>query len=255
MPEPTVYFIGAGPGAADLITLRGKAILERADVVIWADSLVNPEVLGWARPNANVHASSAMTLEEQVAVMVAAASAGRVVARLHTGDPAFYGAINEQMRALDAAGVTYAIVPGVSSVSAAAAALGTELTAPEVSQTVILTRAAGRTPVPAAEALSGLAGHQATLVLFLSAGLAERAVADLIAGGYPPETPAAVVYRASWPDEMIVRVPLAELPGALRAAGISRQALILVGQALAAPEKSSLLYDPGFSHGWRGQEG
>ncbi len=237
-----VYFIGAGPGAADLITLRGKAILERAEVILWADTLVNPEILNLARPAARIYPTGGMALEKQVEVMVEAVKSGQVVARLHTGDPSIYGATREQMRALDTAGVAYAVVPGVSSVFAVAAALKTELTQPEVSQTVILTRAAGRTPVPPSEALKGLAAHRATLVLLLSANLLEGAVAELLAGGYSPDTPAALVYRASWPEEKILRTPLSEISKAAKEANINRQAILIVGEALAAGATRSRLY-------------
>lgn len=260
-PAPGVYFIGAGPGAPDLITVRGREILAAADVVVYADSLVPPDLLRWARPGAAVHGSSGMTLEAQVALMREAVAAGRVVARLHTGDPALFGALQEQMAALAAAGVPYRVVPGVTAATAAAAALGVELTVPGVTQTVILSRAAGRTPVPERETLRRLAPHGATLCLYLSAGLLEEAAEELLAGGYPPETPAALVHRVSWPDERIVRCRLHELPAVAAREGIRSQAMVLVGEALAYPrpegaaEVRSRLYHPGFGHACRRADG
>lgn len=256
-PAPGVYFIGAGPGAPDLITLRGREILGAADVVVYADSLVHPDLLRFAAPAAEVHGSSRLTLEEQVALMREAVAAGRVVARLHSGDPALFGAIQEQMAALAAAGVPCRVVPGVTAATAAAAALGVELSVPGVAQTVILSRAAGRTPVPEREALRRLARHRATLCLYLSAGLLETAVAELLAGGYPPGTPAALAHRVSWPDERLVRCRLHELPERAAREGIRNQAVVLVGEALAypgaagGPAARSRLYHPGFGHAFR----
>ncbi|TAK31632.1 MAG: precorrin-4 C(11)-methyltransferase [Chloroflexota bacterium] len=254
-----VYFIGAGPGDPELLTIKGKRIIETADVVIWADSLVNPEVAGLARSDAEVYGSASMSLEEIVAIMVRAAREGMTVARVHTGDPAIFGAILEQMAALEREGVAYSVVPGVSSLFAAAAALQTELTAPEVAQTVIITRAAGRTPVPERESLRSLAAHRATLALFLSAGMIEKAVVELIEGGYESSTPAAIVYRASWPDEQVIRGTLGEITALGRQSGIVQQALILVGQALdpalkSADAQRSRLYDGSFAHGRRGKK-
>ncbi len=247
-----VYFIGAGPGAPDLITVRGRAILAAADVILYTDSLLHPDLLRWARPGARIHGSSGLTLEEQVTLMKEAVTAGRAVARLHSGDPSLYGALQEQIAALRAEGIPFQVVPGVTAATAAAAALGVELTVPGVTQTVILSRAPGRTPVPEGESLRGLAAHQATLCLYLSAHLLPAAVAELIEGGYPPETPAALVYRASWPEETVVRCPLGALPEQAARAGIRRQAVVLVGRALAFPEAArSRLYDPGFGHGYR----
>lgn len=255
----SVYFIGAGPGDPELLTIKGKRIIETADVVIWADSLVNPEVAGLAREGAEVYGSASMNLDEIVALMVRAAREGKTVARVHTGDPAIFGAILEQMAALERQGVGYSVVPGVSSLFAAAAALQTELTAPEVAQTVIITRAAGRTPVPERESLRALAAHQSTLALFLSAGMIEQVVAELIQGGYNPNTPAAIVYRASWPDQKVVRGPLGEIAALCRQSGITNQAIIFVGQALdptlkSADAQRSRLYDGSFAHGWRGKK-
>jgi precorrin-4/cobalt-precorrin-4 C11-methyltransferase len=251
-----VYFIGAGPGAPDLITLRGRAILERADVIIYADSLVDPQLCDCAQPAAEIYGSSSLTLEEISERMIAAAQAGKVVARLQSGDPAIYGAIHEQIARLDAAGIPWSIVPGVSSAFAAAAALGVELTVPEIAQTVILTRISGRaSPVPATEELRALATHRTSLILFLSISHIQRVVTELLDGGYPPETPVAVVYRVSWPDEAVIRGTLVDVLPKVRAARWKKQALILVGAALADgsgyAERRSRLYAPDYSHLFR----
>jgi len=258
MTAGMVYFIGAGPGAPDLITVRGRAIIEQADLVLYADSLVQASVAGLARkPTARIVGSAELHLAQLVALMVEAAQAGQVVARVHTGDPALYGAIHEQMAALDEHGVPYAIVPGVTAAFAAAARLGVELTVPELTQTVILGRVAGRTSVPEREALPALAAHGASLALYLSIDQIERVVAELLAGGaYTPATPVAVVYRATWPDEQVITGTLANIAAAVRAAGYTRHALILVGPALrpgraVAPSR---LYDASFGHGYRGVE-
>lgn len=256
-PAPGVYFIGAGPGAPDLITVRGRELLAAADVILYTDALLHPDLLRWAKPGARVHGSSRLTLEEQMALMTEAVAGGRVVARLHTGDPALFGAVQEQMAALQAEGIPYRVVPGVTAATAGAAALGVELTVPGVAQTVIFSRAAGRTPVPEREALRRLAEHRATLCLYLSAGLLPEAVAELLAGGYPPDTPAALVHRVSWPEETALRCRLHELPERAAREGIRNQAVVLVGQALAFPRPAgetgarSLLYHPGFSHAFR----
>ena len=197
-----VHFVGAGSGAADLITVRGARLLEEADVVIYAGSLVNPALLEYTKPGCEIHNSAQMTLEQVLDVVKAAEAAGKTTVRLHTGDSSIYGAVREQFDQLEALGVEYDVCPGVSSFCGAAASLRAEYTLPDVSQSVIITRAAGRTPVPDRESLRSFAAHQATMVLFLSAGLADKVREDLLAGGYPPETPAAVVYKATWPDEM-----------------------------------------------------
>lgn len=251
-----VYFVGAGPGALDLLTVRAQRIIARADLILYADSLVNPEIATLAKPGAVVLGTASMALDEIVARLVAAARAGKLVARVHSGDPSIYGAIREQMAALAAAGIAYAVVPGVSSLFGAAAALGVELTAPEVSQTVIISRAEGRTPVPAPEKLPLLAAHRATLALFLSVALIGDVAAELMEGGYAPSTPVAVVYRATWPEQQIVRGTLVDIVAAVQASGIKRQALILVGEALRppgeqSPAAQSRLYDPAFGHGYR----
>lgn len=246
-----VHFVGAGPGAPDLITVRGYNLLRQADVVVYAGSLVNPELLRGCKLECQCYNSAKMTLEEVVSVLESASKNGCEVVRLHTGDPALYGAIREQMEALDALGVPWDVTPGVSSFSAAAAVMGAEYTLPGVSQTVILTRYAGRTPVPEGEALSSLASHGASMVLFLSTGLAEQVQADLLAGGYDPDTPAAVVYKASWPEERILRCTVGTLAGTVAASGLKQTALITVGDFLSGTVERSKLYDPGFSHGWR----
>ncbi|GBD13780.1 Cobalt-precorrin-4 C(11)-methyltransferase [bacterium HR24] len=251
-----VYFIGAGPGDPELLTVRAVRLLGQADVVVWADSLVSPEVVALCRPGAEVHGSASLTREEIARLMTEAAAAGKTVARLHSGDPSLYGALLEEMRVLEEAGIDYEVVPGVSSLFAAAAALKVELTAPGVSQTVIVTRAPGRTPMPEGEDLRMLARHGATLALFLSAARLREAVAALVEGGYGPATPAALVYRASWPDEQVLRGALADIPRLAREAGITRQAIVLVGRALDPSLKgpqgpSSRLYDPAFSHLFR----
>ena len=252
----TVYIVGAGPGAADLITVRGRAAIEAADLLLYADSLVDPAHGEYAKPGARILGSSGLTLDQLTALMVEAARRGEIVVRLHSGDPSIYGAMHEQLMALRAAGVPVEIVPGVNSALAAAAALGVELTVPELAQAVIMTRASGRAgKIPERESLRLLAAHGSTLALFLSASLIDRAVADLIAGGYGPETPAAIAYRVSWADERLVRCSLQEVPEAMRAAGITRQCLVLVGAALgagiSAADARSHLYDPAYGHRYR----
>ena len=243
-----VYFIGAGPGDPELLTIRARNIIERADVIIYADSLINPEVCASAREEAEIYPSASLSLEEITEIIVNAVREGKVVARLQSGDPSIYGAIHEQMAALDEKGIAYEIIPGVSSLFAAAASLKTELTVPELSQTVIITRMEGKTPVPALESLKSLAQHQASLAIFLSASLIEKVVAELLAGGYHPETPAAVVYRATWKDEVVLRTTLSNLAEKVKASGIRKQALILVGAFLNSRGKyrRSKLYNRGF---------
>jgi precorrin-4/cobalt-precorrin-4 C11-methyltransferase len=251
LAQPLVSFVGAGPGAPDLLTIRGRERIEQADVVIYADSLVQPAVAAYAREGATIHGSASLTLEETLSLMLSAAHDGKRVARVQSGDPSIYGAIHEQIVALEAAGVPYEIVPGVSSAFAAAAALGIELTVPEVSQTVIFTRLAGRTSMPAGEQLRDLARHGASIAIFLSIPMIERVVEDLLAGGYAAETPAAVVYRVTWDDELILRGTLAGIAAQSKAAGLQLQALILVGAALDQPtnngSRRSNLYNPAFT--------
>ena len=247
-----VNFVGAGPGAEDLITVRGRRLLEEADLVLYAGSLVNPGHLACCKPSCRRLDSAGMDLAAQVDCLSEAAEAGQKVVRLHTGDPAMYGAINEQIRGLAERGIQSVIVPGVSSVFAAAAALGCELTCPDGSQSVVLTRTPGRTPMPASEDAAAFARTGATLAFFLSTGHIAALSARLMKeGGLAPETPAAVAYRASWPDERVLRGSLADIAAQVEAAGIGRQALILVGEALRPHESSSRLYDAQFSHGYR----
>jgi precorrin-4/cobalt-precorrin-4 C11-methyltransferase len=245
----TVHFIGAGPGAADLITVRGQALLRRARVVLYAGSLVPQALLAHARKGARVIDTAAMTLDEIIAEMAAAHGAGRDVARLHSGDPSLYGAIAEQMRRLDVLGIGYEIVPGVPSFAAAAAALKCELTIPELTQTVILTRTSTRaSAMPAQEELRRLGESGATLAIHLSIANLAKVVRDLLPL-YGTDCPAVVAYRVSWPDEIILRGTLATIRDQAKAAGLTRTALILVGRALAAEGfRDSALYDPAHSH-------
>lgn len=246
-----VYFVGAGCGAPDLITLRGKALLERADVIIYAGSLVNPALLDFARADCAIYNSATMTLDEVLDVLYAAEAAGKISVRLHTGDPSLFGAIREQMDALTAHGIAYEICPGVSSFCGAAAALGVEYTLPDVSQTVILTRMAGKTPVPEYEEITSLAAHGATMVIFLSAGMLPSLSRDLIKGGYTPDTPAALVYKASWPDERVVRGTVETLAAMGAEHGITKTALVVVGGCLGDDYALSRLYAPDFSTEFR----
>ena len=247
-----IHFVGAGCGAADLITVRGKRLLEEADVIVYAGSLVNPALLDYRKDGCRVYDSAKMTLEEVLNVMLAAEEAGKATVRLHTGDPCLYGAIREQMDELDKRGVAYDYCPGVSAFSGAAAALKMEYTLPEVSQSVIITRMAGRTPVPERESVRSFAAHGATMVLFLSAGLLKQTQAELLAGGYSPDTPAAIVYKASWPDEKRCLCTVGTLDDCARENGISKIALIIVGNAVKQSGYArSKLYDPTFSTEFR----
>jgi precorrin-4/cobalt-precorrin-4 C11-methyltransferase len=258
MTPGVVYFIGAGPGDPDLLTVKGKRLIETADVVVWADSLVHPDVAALARADAEVLGSSSLTLEQITATLVAASRAGKTIARVQSGDPSLYGAIHEQQVLLEREQVPYTIVPGVSSAFAAAALLDAELTVPDVAQTVIFTRVANRTTtVPSGERLRELASHGATLVIFLSASVIEKVVDELLAGGCSAETPVAVVYRATWQDQQILRGTLADIAPAARAARITKQALILVGPAIDpalrqhAAANRSHLYRPDYTHLFR----
>ena len=246
-----IYFVGAGSGAPDLITVRGARLLEKAGCVVYAGSLVNPELLSLCPEGCEIHDSARMTLEEVIGVLLAAERAGKLTIRLHTGDPCVYGAIREQMELLDEAGVSYTVVPGVSSFCGAASALPAEYTVPGVSQTVILTRMAGRTPVPKGQELAALASHRASMALFLSAGLLEEAQAELLRGGYREDTPAAIVYKATWPDERVFRCTVSTLAQTAKENGIGKTALILVGDFLGNGGERSLLYDPSFTTGYR----
>ncbi len=246
-----VHFIGAGPGAPDLITLRGARLLAEADVIIYAGSLVNPALLEGRKEGCAVYDSASMTLEEVLSVMEQAEGEGKTTVRLHTGDPSLYGAIREQMDQLDRMGVPYDVTPGVSSFSGAAAALNAEYTLPDVSQSVIITRMAGRTPVPEGEALAKMASHGCTMVLFLSTGLLEDVERELMKGGYAPDTPAAIVYKATWPDQKVYRCTVSTLAETAKANHITKTALITVGGFLGTEYERSKLYDPAFTHGCR----
>lgn len=250
-----LYIIGAGPGAADLITVRGLKLIEQADVILYADSLVNEELFETAKPTAEVIKTAGMHLEEMVDMMVEKLKDGKMVVRVHTGDPAVYGAIMEQIALLKAENVDVEIVPGVSSVFASAAAVQSELTIPDLTQTVILTRAEGRTPVPERERLSKLAEHHCTIALFLSSTLTKKVVKELIEAGWSPDTPVAVVYKATWPDQKIVQTTIENLDEDMRKNGIRKQAMILAGWALDSQihqkEYRSKLYDKEFTHGFR----
>ena len=247
-----IHFVGAGPGAEDLITVRGQRYLEQADVVIYAGSLVNPELLQYAKTDCEIHNSAKLTLEEVLQIMQEAQEQGKMLVRLHTGEPSIYGAVREQMDALDADGIAYDDTPGVSSFCGAAAALNAEYTLPTVSQTVIITRMEGRTPVPEKEKLASLAAHGATMVIFLSIGLIDKVQQALLAGGaYTPATPAAVVYKASWPEQKVVRCTVGTLAGSTRANGITKTALIVVGDFLGTRYERSKLYDPTFTTEFR----
>ena len=247
-----VHFVGAGPGACDLITVRGMNRIKEADVIIYAGSLVNPALLSYAKADCEIYNSAHMTLEDVVSVMREAEAAGKGTVRLHTGDPSVYGAIREQMDLLDEYGIAYDVCPGVSAVFGAAASLACEYTLPDVTQTLILTRAEGKTPVPEKENLRSLAAHRASLVLYLSSGLARKVRQELLIGGYAEDTPVAVVYKATWPEEKIIRTTLAKLPEDMEAAGITKTALIIVSPALGSIYEKSKLYDAAFATEYRG---
>lgn len=246
-----IYFIGAGPGAADLITVRGKELLEKADLIIYAGSLVNPALLDYAKPDCQIMNSAVMTLEEVIAAMVPAAQEGKLVVRLHTGDPSVYGAHREQMDLLKSYNLDFEIVPGVSSFCAAAASLKAEYTLPEVSQSVIITRMEGRTGVPPKQKIKDYAKHHATMVIFLSAGMLEKLQKELISGGYGADEPAAIVYKASWPDEKVFRCTVGTIAETATANNIKNLALITVGGFLGTAYERSELYNPTFETGFR----
>lgn len=246
-----VYFVGAGPGAKDLITIRGMQLLEQADVIIYAGSLVNPELLEYAKKDCDIYNSAYMTLEEVIMVMVNAEELGKNTVRLHTGDPAIFGAIKEQMDELESRKITYQVCPGVSSLFGAASSLKIEYTLPQVSQSVIITRAQGKTQVPEKENLVSMASHQATMVLYLSAGLANKVKEDLINGGYREDTPVAVVYKATWEDEKIIKTTLSRLPEKMEKEDIKKTALIIVGDVLGGQYEKSKLYDKTFTTEFR----
>ena len=243
-----VYFIGAGPGDAELITVKGQRLISEADVVIYAGSLVNPDILQYAKKDAAIYNSATMNLDEVLEVTLAAVREGKTVARVHTGDPAIYGAIQEQMDGLRAAGIDdFEVIPGVSSFLATAAALKQEYTLPDVSQTIIITRMEGRTPMPPKEKLKLLAQHGATMCIFLSVQAIEDVMAELVEGGYAKDTPVAIVERATWPDQRIFRGTIETIPGIIKEAGVARQAMIVVSRVLDSKYSLSKLYDSRFT--------
>lgn len=243
-----VYFIGAGPGDPELITVKGQRLIAEADVIIYAGSLVNPEILKYGRDDAEIYNSATMNLDEVLDVEIRAVREGKTVARVHTGDPAIYGAIQEQMDGLRAAGIEdFEVVPGVSSFLASAAALKQEYTLPNVSQTIIVTRMEGRTPMPPNEKLVSLAQHQATMCIFLSVQAIDEVMKQLTDGGYAPDTPVAIVVRATWPDQKILRGTIATIADIIHDAGVTRQAMIVVGRVLDSEYDLSKLYDSKFT--------
>lgn len=247
-----VYFVGAGPGATDLITLRGKQLLKEADLIIYAGSLVNPELLSFAKEGVSVFDSSKMTLDEMIDEMAAAAKNDQTVVRLHTGDPSLYGAIGEQMRELKKRDIPFEICPGVSACFGAAARLSLEYTLPDVSQTLILTRMSGRTLVPDSESIESLAAHRASMAIYLSGAMLSELTEKLTAGGYDEDTPSALIYKATWPDEKIIKAPLSKIPELAEKEGIDHFALLIVGAALDSHDFSnSKLYDKAFETAFR----
>ena len=246
-----VHFVGAGSGAADLITVRGVKLLGEADMVIYAGSLVNPALLDYTKPGCEIHDSAKLTLEEVIALIEKAEAAGKTTVRLHTGDSSIYGAVREQFDELEKRDIGYDVCPGVSAFCGAAAALRAEYTLPDVSQTVIITRAPGRTPVPERESIRSLAAHQATMVLFLSTSLTELLQVELLAGGYAAETPVAVVYKATWPEEKIFRCTVGTLHETVTGNGLTKTSLIVVGNCLGDNYLRSLLYHPDFTTEFR----
>lgn len=247
----TIYFVGSGPGDPELITVKGMRLLEKADVVVYAGSLVTEKVLKYCGKDVEAHDSSSMHLDEIVRLMAGAAKAGKNVVRLHTGDPSLYSAMREQAELLEEEGIPYEVVPGVSSAFASAAALKRELTTPGITQTVIFTRLEGKTPVPEKESLKLLASHNATICIFLSVSMIDKVVSELSEGGYTDNTPVAVVYKATWEDEIKITGTLADISGKVKGAGISRHALIIVGRSIGDEARASKLYDRDFSHGYR----
>lgn len=247
-----IFFVGAGPGAKDLITVRGQKLLQEADVIIYAGSLVNPALLEYKKPECQVYNSATMTLEEVINVMTAVEEKESVIVRLHTGDPCVYGAIREQMDILDEKHLAYEVCPGVSSFCGAAATLQLEYTLPAVSQSVILTRMAGRTGVPERESIREFAAHKATMVIFLSTGMLEELSKELMAGGYEGNTRAAIVYKATWPDEKKVIGQVQNLASMAKANDITKTALIIVGDVIKTSDyQRSKLYDPTFTTEYR----
>lgn len=247
-----IHFVGAGPGAPDLITVRGKQYLEEADVIIYAGSLVNPKLLEYTKDICTIYNSAKMTLEEVISVMEKAEAEGKTTVRLHTGDPCIYGAVREQMDILDEKGIPYDSCPGVSSFCGAASALNLEYTLPEISQSVIITRMEGRTPVPAKESIQSFAAHQATMVIFLSTGMLEELSRRLIEGGYREDTPAAIVYKATWEDEKKFICTVGTLAQTAKENNITKTALMIIGDAVKTSDyERSKLYDPEFTTEFR----
>ncbi|WP_127447598.1 precorrin-4 C(11)-methyltransferase [Veillonella sp. 3310] len=246
-----VHIVGAGPGDPELITRKGYRLVQEADVVIYAGSLVNPAILEACKEGCEIHNSASMSLDNVLAVTKASVAEGKTVVRLHTGDPAIYGAIQEQMDALKEMGITYDVTPGVSSFLATAAALQQEYTLPNVTQTVIITRMEGRTPMPEKEKLSMLASHGATMCIFLSVQMIDKVAAELIEGGYDKTTPVAIVVKASWPDQRIIRGTLETIADVVAEEGVIRQAMIVVSRVLDTDYELSKLYDKGFAHMYR----
>ena len=252
MDRSQVFFVGAGPGAADLITVRGMRLIAGSDVIIYAGSLVNPELLGYAKPDAVIHNSAYMTLEEVLSVMKEAADEGKTVCRLHTGDPSLYGAVREQMDALDGMGITYESCPGVSAAFGAAASMDLEYTLPGLSQSLVITRMAGRTSVPDKESIESWAAHDATMAIYLSTGMLGELTQRLINGGYREDTPAAIIYKATWPEEEYYYCTVSELEQTAAAHDITKTALILVGDVIGKHGyDKSRLYDSSFSTEFR----
>lgn len=245
-----VYFVGAGAGDPELLTIKGKRLIDNADVVIYAGSLVNPEVLKDVKKDCMIYDSAGMNLEEVLGVMKSAEAEGKTTVRVHTGDSSIYGAIREQIDALDELNIEHEVVPGVSSFLAAAAAMQKEYTLPDVTQTVILTRMEGRTPVPERESIEELAKHRATMILFLSVGMIDELVVKLKTS-YPETTPVAVVYKASWPDQKIIHGTLSDIAAKVKEAGIKKTALVTVGDFLGNEYELSKLYDKTFTHEYR----
>ena len=241
-----VHFVGAGSGAVDLITVRGKGLLEQADVIIYAGSLVNPELLSYAKNGCEIHNSAKMTLAETTAVIVRAEAEGKTTVRLHTGDSSIYGAVREQFDELIPLGIEYDVTPGVSAFCGAAASLKQEFTLPEVSQTVIITRQSGKTLVPEQESIRSLAAHRANMCLYLSTRLTQELQQELLEGGYPGSTPVAIVFKASWPDERIFHCTVDTLHKTVTENDLTRTSLIIVGDCMGEKYAKSYLYDPSY---------
>jgi precorrin-4/cobalt-precorrin-4 C11-methyltransferase len=250
-----VWFIGAGPGAPDLLTIRGAKLIEEADLVVWARSLVHEGVLEHAHPDAEIVESTTIPLEGVRELYERAVLEDLKIARVHSGDPSLWGAVLEQIEMCEELDLDWEIIPGVSSLGAAAASIGRELTVPEISQSVILTRRASRTPMPEGEDIKSFAAHGTTMAIFLSAARPRLLQEELLEGGYAPDTPCAIIYKASWPDELIIECPLSELADRVREAGFTRQALVFVGPGLSAGGTRSHLYHPEFSHSFRKAQG